>query len=334
MDLNALYLLYGEEKYFIELELNKIKKEFGDKINGINYIQLDSSNIESIIENIETPTFGYNKKLIVIRDSQLFKKQAKGKKTEKDAKDKIENKLTNKISEYINENIDFIKETSIIVFVENEIDKNDLYATIEKYGKVVEFSKLKTLEIEKKIKSICNSYKVYIDEVTVKYFISVCGTNMQDLINEIRKQIEYAGENGTITKESIDKLGIKELDSVIFDLTDNLGKKNIKIALEILSNMLYEREPIQKILITLYNHFKKLYLTKIAVESNQNIAEMLDLKPNQIFLVNKYTMQSKYFTKKELKDILQELINLDYNSKIGKIDINTGLESVLCKYCS
>ena len=54
---------------------------------------------------------------------------------------------------------------------------------------------------------------------------------MQDLINEIRKLIEYAGENGKIEKEDVDKLCIKKLESVIFDLTDNLGKKDIKKAL-------------------------------------------------------------------------------------------------------
>ena len=58
-----------------------------------------------------------------------------------------------------------------------------------------------------------------------------------------------------------DKLSIKELDSVIFDLTDNLGQKNIKEALRILNELLYNKEPIQKILITLYNHLKKIYLT-------------------------------------------------------------------------
>ena len=50
---------------------------------------------------------------------------------------------------------------------------------------------------------------------------------MQDLINEIRKLIEYVGENGTIKKEDIDKLSIKKIESIIFDLTDDLGKKDI-----------------------------------------------------------------------------------------------------------
>ena len=74
---------------------------------------------------------------------------------------------------------------------------------------------------------------------------------MQDLINEIRKLIEYGGENSEITKKEIDLLCIKQLDSVIFDLTDNIGKKNVTKALQVLNDLLYQKEPIQKILITL-----------------------------------------------------------------------------------
>ena len=72
---------------------------------------------------------------------------------------------------------------------------------------------------------------------------------MQDIINEMRKQIEYVGEGGKITAETINLLCIKKLDSIIFDLTDNLGKKNITKALEVLNNLIYNKEPVQKILI-------------------------------------------------------------------------------------
>lgn len=157
---------------------------------------------------------------------------------------------------------------------------------------------------------------------------------MQNLINEIRKQIEYVGENGTITKETIDLLAVKQIESIIFDLTDNLGKRNIKNARLVLNNLILSKEPLQKILITLYNHFKKLYITKLAVEQNRNLAECMNLKPNQLFLVNKYRKQSECFSMGELKDILQELINLDSNYKVGLIDLNVGLDSILCRYCS
>ena len=53
-----------------------------------------------------------------------------------------------------------------------------------------------------------------------------------------------------------------------------------------------------------------------------------------MFLVTKYKTQSNYFREEELKNIIEELINLDYNYKIGQIDLNVGLESILCRYCS
>ena len=139
--------------------------------------------------------------------------------------------------------------------------------------------------------------------------------------------------DGNIKKEDIDKLCIKQLDSVIFDLTDSLGKKDISKALEVLNNLLYTKEPIQRILITLYNHFKKLYFTKIALNSNKDLITSLNLKPNQTFLTGKYKTQSSYFKMNELKEILQELRDLDYNYKNGLIDLQVGLESILCRYC-
>ena len=51
---------------------------------------------------------------------------------------------------------------------------------------------------------------------------------MQELINEIRKLIEYAGDGGTVTKKSVKSLAIKTLDSNIFDLTDNLRNKRYR----------------------------------------------------------------------------------------------------------
>ena len=185
-----------------------------------------------------------------------------------------------------------------------------------------------------KVKSISKAYNVEIQENIAQYFIECVGTNMSDIINELRKLIEYAGNGGKIQKEDIDSLCIKKSESIIFDLTDNLGKKKIAESIEVLHNLIYAKEPVQRILVMLYNHFKKLYIIKLALEENKNIAQSLKLKPNQAFLVNKYTMQAKYFDKNELRNLLEELIKLDSSSKKGGIDINVGLEAVLCKYCS
>ena len=326
--LNSIYLLYGEELFLIENNLKKIKTLFGECIKGINYILIDEQNISEIISDIETPSFGYEKKLIIARNTGILKKE--GKKKTGDI-----SKIKEKLTQYINENIKIIEDSVILVFIEEEADnKSELYKSIEKNGIICKFDFQKPIQIEQRIKAICNGYKVKIDSQTIKYFIECCGTNMQDLINEIRKLIEYTGTNGTIKREDIDKLSIKKIESVIFDLTDNLGKKDIKGALQVLKNLIYEKEPVAKILVTLYNHFKKLYITKIAINNNKDIASSLNLKPNQMFLTTKYKVQSKFFTENDLRNIIQELCDLDYHFKSGKIDLQIGLETILCRYCS
>ena len=331
-----LYLLYGEERFLLENTLKKIKKLFGEMVNGINYIQLDKDNISEIISDIETPAFGFTQKLIIAKDTELFQKSKRGSKNSSVEKqdNKNNNKFEHILAEYINNNINIIRDSVILIFIENDVDKNDLYKAIDKNGIICNFEKQKPIEIAKRLKIICNAYKVNIDSSTLNYLIENCGTSLQDLINEIRKQIEYVGKNGTITKQTIDLLATKQFESIIFDLTDNLGKKNIQLATQVLKNLLNAKEPIQKIFITLYNHFKKIYITKIAIKNKLNISESLKLKPNQTFLVNKYTMQSKYFKEAELRKILEEFIDLDYKVKNGMMDINIGLESILCRYCS
>lgn len=326
--LNSMYLLYGEELFLLETSLKKIRSLFGETIKGINYILIDDTNINELIQDMETPAFGYEKKLIIARNTGIFKKEGKRKNSELA-------KLKEKINDYIEKNIDMINESLVLVFVEKEADsKQTLYKIIDKLGTVCKFDYQKPMQIEARLKAICNGYKVQIDNQSLRYFIEVCGTNMQDLINEIRKLIEYAGENGKIEKADIDKLTIKKLESIIFDLTDNLGKKDISKALEVLHNLIYSKEPLQKILITLYNHFKKLYFTKVAMNNNKDMVTSLGLKPNQTFLVNKYKTQARYFKTSELKEILQSLRDLDYNYKNGLIDLQVGMESILCRYCS
>ena len=326
--LNSIYLLYGEELFLLENSLKRIKNIFGECIKGINYINIDETNYTELIQDIETPAFGYEKKLIIARNTGLLKKDGKRKNVELE-------KSREKLIEYLNKNIDMIKESVVLVFVEENADnKKELYKVIDKNGVVCNFEYQKPIQLEKRIKAICNGYEVKIDDSTLRYFIECCGTNMQDLINEIRKLIEYAGKGGKILKEDIDELSIKKLESVIFDLTDSLGKKDTAKALQVLKNLIYAKEPLQKILITLYNHFKKIYFTKLALKYKKDIISSLDLKPNQTFLVNKYKQQAGYFTEYELKQILQKLRDLDYEYKNGLIDLQIGMESILCAYCS
>lgn len=93
----SVYLFYGEEEYFLENKVKKIKKEFGELIKGINYISLDETNINSLISDLETPAFGYDRKFIVAKDTGLLKKEKRtSKKTTAKEVDDVGKKKTKK----------------------------------------------------------------------------------------------------------------------------------------------------------------------------------------------------------------------------------------------
>lgn len=312
-----VYLLYGEDNYLKNEFVKKAKKSFGELQLGINYIQIDESNVNNVISDIETPAFGYERKMIIVKNANLMQKK---------------NAISDKLSEYLNDADKQILDSIELIIVEDSVEKNALFNTISKIGMIKEFNEQKISQLITKVKSISAAYGVQIQENVAQYFIECTGTNMEDIINEIRKLIEYAGKGGTIKKEDIDSLTIKKSESVIFDLTDNLGKKNIHEAINVLHDLIYAKEPVQKILVMLYNHFKKLYIVQLS--NGQNVAQNLKLKTNQTFLVSKYQNQAKFFTQDEIRNLLNEFMYIDEASKSGNLDINVGLESVLCRYCA
>lgn len=347
--LRLIYVLYGEEKYLIESVVNKIKKNFGHLQEGINYCYLDETNIENIISEIETPSFGSDKKLIIVKKAGLLNKETKTKKTtdsnkEKASKSEKDNKkpstISTKLAQYIEENLNVIKQSVVIVIIEEKAEKCILYDFLKRLEDdtinennvaICEFQKLKLNELIDWLKKICGLYKVQVESNVLAYLIEVSGTSMQNLMNEIRKLIEYVGEGGKVTKEDVQLLAVQEVDNIIFNLTDNLGVRDTKKALETLNDLIYLKEPLQSIMVNLYRHFKKLYFVKLSESDsdNTNIAEALDLKPNQMFLVTKYKKQAAYFKEEELRRLLRDMLDLDENYKSGNIDALIGLETLI-----
>ena len=135
-NLNSIYLLYGEETFLLESCLKKIKNNFGERKEGINEIKLDDTNVNSIISDMETPAFGYEKKIIIVRNSGLFKKEGK-------RKTGVNTKLIENVARYINENIEIKKGIYIAqISLDSPVSKTGL-----KIGDII--TKIDNLELTK-----------------------------------------------------------------------------------------------------------------------------------------------------------------------------------------
>lgn len=163
--INPIYLFYGEETYLLENCVKKIRTIFGETIKGINYIEIDDTCLEQLIPDLQTPAFGYEKKLVIIKNTSLFKREVK-------KKGAGFQELRDKISDYFKENEKIIKQDNIIVFIEESVDKGKMLTTFEEVGaSICQFEYQKIPDIIARLKAICKAYVVNIDDSTLKYFI-------------------------------------------------------------------------------------------------------------------------------------------------------------------
>lgn len=163
--LNEIYLFYGEETYLIDTSVKKIRNLFGELVKGINYIEIDDTNLEQLISDLQTPAFGYPKKLVIVRNTGIFKRELK-------KKGASFQQLRDKILDYLKENQEMIKQDNLIIFVEESVDKGKMLSTLEEIGATIcnfEYQKLPNLIA--RLKAICKAYKVNIDDSTLRYFV-------------------------------------------------------------------------------------------------------------------------------------------------------------------
>lgn len=163
--LNEIYVFYGEETYLMDNFIKKIRNLFGELVKGINYIEIDDTNLEQLISDLQTPAFGYPKKLVIVKNTGIFKRELK-------KKGASFQQLRDKIIDYLKENQEMIKQDNLIIFAEESVDKGKMLSTLEEIGaSICNFEYQKLPNLMARLKAICKAYKVNIDDGTLKYFI-------------------------------------------------------------------------------------------------------------------------------------------------------------------
>lgn len=313
-----IYLITGDDLFEREREVNKIKENFGELVKGINFITLDKDTIHLLTGEITTYPFGFDKKLIIVNVAT---------KASSSEESSVKNDWFN---EELTENILNSIDMNVVVFVGDFQTKSKVYKFVSQNGKCIECNKPKSKkDVAPWVVSTAKQFNKNISTQNANYMIQTCGADKLMLYNEIQKLVDYVGDRNEIVKEDIENVGIRTLETIIFDLTDCVGTRNISNALKFLEELLQQKEPLQKILIMIARHFKSLLITKICLNENRNIAEELNTKFP--FIINKYKDQARKFTCEELENVLVDLAELDMDSKVGKIDLKIGLEIALVK---
>lgn len=307
-----IYLLYGDEGYLKKQYKDRLK-EAVCKEDTINYAYFEGkgADVNEIISIADTMPFFAEKRLVVIENSGFFKK------------------ADEKMLEYLTR----LSESTILVFVEEEVDRRGkMFKKTKELGYVCEMAVQTPATLGKWIAGILNQEGKKITKETLDYFLAVTGTDMNTISNELEKLICYAEGREEITQKDIGEICSTLAVSRIFDMVDAMGNKNRTKALEFYYDMIEVREPPMRILYMLSRQFRMIIEAKELLRNGmdrKSIAEKLSLAP---FIVNKVLRQSEKFRDEDMKKALEECLCVEEDIKNGRLEDKTGVEIILIKY--
>lgn len=302
------YLLYGTDKSVIENELNKLIKKLG--IDDIVKYSMDSDLIDDVVMDASTISMFSSKKIIILENSIFL----------------CANKSIDKI-EVLEEYINKYNKDSYLIFtvVSEKIDtRKKIYKRIKDNGKIIECNKGNNKYIEDYINDYLKESSYDMEDIN--YFVSIVGTNLDNIKNELDKLFMYKLDSKKISNSDIEKVVIKNSEEEIFSLTDAIILRDVKKALVLLDEFLNKSYDEIQILNLLASQFRFLFQVKRLVNKNKRydeIAKILEANPYRV----KFTIKKIYtYTEKDLIDRIKALGKIDHDIKFGLIDKRVALE--------
>lgn len=289
----AIYLFEGEDAFFRESGVSLLKNKFISNPE-LNLVNLSAeSDAEQIISSLEGYPFMSQKRMAIIREFYPKQEQLK-----KGLASYLENPFMSSV---------------LVVVNQKPCD------ALKKFDSVccVDCSKADVSLIIRWIKAECSLSNVTIDGETAKLLCEYCLSDMTRIKTETQKLIDYVLDVKVITKKDVENLVAKDLEYKIYELTDQIGKKNFDSALLIIKDMLGKGEQATRLLSYIYNYFRRLLHISISSMSEQEMAKAFGVKD---YAITKMKSQSAMFKKRALKSAVDMLSDADYKIKSGQCD--------------
>ena len=139
-------------------------------------------------------------------------------------------------------------ETSVVIFIGDEIDKRKKLAKTLMSQAAFEFQPLKAPELQSWIRAHLKKLKMDIEPAAGRRILDVVASDLNTLTNELNKLAAAALPSDLITTELIDQLTGRSREHMNWELTDHILARNRRAALNTLKDLLDDQvEPVMLI---------------------------------------------------------------------------------------
>lgn len=320
-----IYLLYGTEGYLKKQYRDKLKTAlqgndgmgdmsgFGGMGGDMNFSAFEGKDInpKAIIDLAETLPFFADRRVILIENSGFFKNSCE------------------ELAEYLPQTAP----STHFIFVEEEVDKRSrTYKAVKNAGKIVEFATQSEELLTRWILTRLKREGKNITSPVMQLFLSKTGTDMGNIDRELEKLLCYTLEKDVIEEEDVEAIATEQTTNKIFDMVNAIAEHNQRRALDLYYDLLTLKEPPMRIMYLITRQFQILLnLRDMSGKGfdNQAMAQKAGVPP---FALRRNMSQAKGFSVVQLKQALQDGVELEEAVKTGRLDDQLAVELFIMKY--
>jgi DNA polymerase-3 subunit delta len=251
-----------------------------------------------------------DKKLIIIRDSRIFKRATE------------EEKL------FWQEKFSRISDDTVVIFNETEVDKRSvLFKAIQKAGLAVEFAYQSESDLITWVNRRALKAKIKMSKDCAAYLVGSIDPGLNNLSNEFDKLLSFC--EGQITKSDIDRVVSKSMNIQIFDLTDAIMYHNGAAAMKVVNELRTSSESAFGILYLLEGSAEKILKTKLCGTKNRfEVSKIVGVAP---FVAEKYIKSADGFSTENLIRMITRVPEIDLEIKSGRCEQWAALEQYIAE---
>lgn len=320
----GIYLFDSKEDYLNTtiIDLAKEKVSFAD----FNLIELKGNvDVEAMKNAYETYPVMEDRKYIIWKDIDLSKNSLK----------EYEDLLTNLTGDIKH----FPEYTTFLIFSDSSPFKGKFYKEVKKFGNIVNIERLNKSELEnfigkRFVKAGKKIKKSMLAEIVQRfsYLDRDSDLDLFDIVNTVDKIIASSEDEIVKEKDVYDQLD-QILNLNIFNLTDAISRKDLKLASATYLNMVKRDEDLFMIFHMIIRQFRNIIGITTLLTNNKNdayIMKSIGISPYELRKVKGFINN---FTYEELFDIHSRLFDMEVRQKSTDFDMKIELLLLIQKIC-
>ncbi len=179
-------------------------------------------------------------------------------------------------------------ETSVVIFVTDDIDKRKKFARTLMQGAAFEFAPLNDGELTAWARAHLKELKSEVDADALRRTVELVGSDVRTLSNELNKLSAAALPSGKITMDLVEALVGRSRELMNWDLTDQMLARNRPRALQTLEHLLDDGAPPVMLIGLIASTYRRMALAEALLSQGVSSREIFRQVPMPPFKQQNY----------------------------------------------